>query len=33
MQGKCWTMPTISDGHIFARSDKQVVCLDVSNMA
>jgi outer membrane protein assembly factor BamB len=33
LQGKCWTMPTISDGHIFARSDKQVVCLDVSNLA
>ncbi|MDQ3815774.1 MAG: PQQ-like beta-propeller repeat protein, partial [Armatimonadota bacterium] len=28
--GKCWTMPVISDGHIFARSTEEAVCLDVS---
>jgi outer membrane protein assembly factor BamB len=33
LSGKCWTMPTISDGRIFARSDEQIVCLDVSMIA
>jgi outer membrane protein assembly factor BamB len=33
LDGKCWTMPTVGDGRIFARSDKQVVCLDASTIA
>jgi outer membrane protein assembly factor BamB len=28
--GKCWTMPVVSSGHVFARSTKEGVCLDVS---
>jgi outer membrane protein assembly factor BamB len=28
--GKCWTMPVVADGRIYARSTKQGVCLDVS---
>jgi outer membrane protein assembly factor BamB len=30
MGGKCWTMATISNGRIFARSTTEAVCLDVS---
>ena len=30
VDGKCWSSPAISDGHIFARSSKEGVCLDVS---
>jgi outer membrane protein assembly factor BamB len=30
LAGKCWTMPAISNGHVFARSDKEMVCLDLS---
>jgi outer membrane protein assembly factor BamB len=28
--GKCWNAPAISDGHIYARSTSEAVCLDVS---
>jgi len=28
--GKCWTMPVISDGRIYARSTQEAVCLDVA---
>jgi len=28
--GKCWTMPAVSNGRIFARNTKEGVCLDVS---
>ena len=28
--GKCWTMPVVSDGRIYARNTKEGVCLDVS---
>ncbi len=30
VEGKCWSTPTLSDGHIFARSTKQAACVDVS---
>ncbi|MDB6030678.1 MAG: outer rane biosis protein [Verrucomicrobiales bacterium] len=30
VEGKCWSTPTISNGHIFARSTKEGVCLDVT---
>lgn len=30
LSGKCWTMPAISNGHVFARSDHEMVCLDLS---
>ena len=30
VDGKCWSTPSISNGHIFARSSKEGVCLDVS---
>jgi len=28
--GKCWTMPVVSNGRIYARNTKQGVCLDVT---
>jgi outer membrane protein assembly factor BamB len=28
--GKCWTMPVLSNGRIYARNTKEGVCLDVS---
>jgi outer membrane protein assembly factor BamB len=28
--GKCWSAPCVSNGHIYARSTKEGVCLDVS---
>ena len=31
VDGKCWSSPAISNGHIFARSSKEGVCLDVSS--
>ena len=30
LEGKCWTTPVISNGRIYARSNKEAVCLDVS---
>ena len=30
LDGKCWGTPILSGGHIFARSTKEAVCLDVS---
>ncbi len=30
LAGKCWSSPCVSNGHIFARSAKEGVCLDVS---
>lgn len=30
LDGKCWSTPILSNGHIFARSTKEAVCLDVS---
>jgi outer membrane protein assembly factor BamB len=30
LDGKCWGTPILSNGHIFARSTKEAVCLDVS---
>jgi hypothetical protein len=29
LSGKCWTMPVVANGHIFCRSTKEIVCLDV----
>ena len=28
--GKCWTMPVVSNGRIYARNTKEGICLDVS---
>ncbi len=30
LDGKCWSTPVLANGHIFARSTKEAVCLDVS---
>jgi outer membrane protein assembly factor BamB len=30
VDGKCWSTPTLSNGHLFVRSTKEAVCLDVS---
>ena len=27
---KCWTMPVVSDGKIYARNDREGFCLDAS---
>ena len=29
LDGKCWNLPVVSDGKLFARSTKEIVCLDV----
>ncbi|MDD5348750.1 MAG: PQQ-binding-like beta-propeller repeat protein [Chthoniobacteraceae bacterium] len=30
VQGKCWSTPAISNGHIYVRSTQEAVCLDAS---
>jgi len=30
LEGKCWTMPIVANGRIYARSTKEAVCIDVS---
>ena len=30
LNGKCWTMPVVANGMIFARSTKEAVCLDAT---
>jgi outer membrane protein assembly factor BamB len=30
VNGKCWSMPTLSNGRVYVRSTKEGVCLDVS---
>lgn len=30
ISGKCWSTPTLAQGHIFARSTKEAICLNVS---
>ncbi len=30
LSGKCWSAPCVSNGHIYARSTKEGICLDVS---
>ena len=30
IDGKCWSTPALSDGHIFVRSTKEAACVDVS---
>jgi len=30
VDGKCWSMPTVSNGRIYARSTREGVCLDVA---
>ena len=29
LQGKCWTMPTLVNGKLFVRNQKEMVCLDL----
>jgi outer membrane protein assembly factor BamB len=29
LQGKCWTEPTLSDGKLYLRNQKEMLCLDV----
>jgi hypothetical protein len=31
LHGKCWNMPVVSDGRLYARSTTEAVCLDVSS--
>ena len=31
VSGKCWSTPTLAYGHIFARSTKEAICLNVSH--
>ena len=33
IDGKCWTMPIVANGRIYARSEREVACLDVSTKA
>jgi outer membrane protein assembly factor BamB len=33
VDGKCWTMPTVANGRIYCRSDREVACLDVATEA
>ena len=30
LAGKCWTTPVVSNGHVYARSTKEAVCLDLN---
>lgn len=30
LEGKCWSTPVVSNGHVYARSSKEAVCLDFS---
>jgi outer membrane protein assembly factor BamB len=30
LHGKCWNMPVVSDGRLYARSTTEAVCLDIS---
>ncbi|HYR59462.1 MAG TPA: PQQ-binding-like beta-propeller repeat protein [Chthoniobacteraceae bacterium] len=30
IEGKCWTTPILANGHIYARSTKEAVCVDAS---
>lgn len=30
LNGKCWTMPTLANGKLFLRNQKEMLCLDVS---
>ncbi len=30
LDGKCWSTPVLANGHIYARSTKEAVCLDIS---
>jgi outer membrane protein assembly factor BamB len=30
LAGKCWNYAAVSDGHVYARSTKEGVCLDVT---
>lgn len=30
LEGKCWSMPSFADGHLYVRSTKEGVCLDYS---
>jgi hypothetical protein len=28
---KCWTVPTLSNGYLYIRDEKVIICLDVKN--
>jgi hypothetical protein len=28
---KCWTVPTLSNGYLYVRDEKVIICLDVKN--
>ncbi len=30
LDGKCWTTPVVSNGHVFVRSTKEAACVDLS---
>ena len=27
---KCWTIPTLANGHLYVRNETEMVCLDIS---
>jgi outer membrane protein assembly factor BamB len=31
LQGTCWTVPTLSDGRLYLRSENEIVCLDLKD--
>ncbi len=31
LQGKCWTMPTLVDGKLYLRNQKELICLDMKS--
>ena len=30
LKGKCWTVPTITDGNLYLRNERKVACYDIS---
>lgn len=30
LTGKCWTMPTVSDGKLYLRNQREMICIDIS---
>ena len=31
LRGKCWTMPSLANGKLYVRNEKQLVCLDLKS--
>ncbi len=30
LSGLCWTVPTLANGRLYARNEKEIVCLDMT---